>query len=240
MPALFSLARHPALEEVQGQLGDGEAIFAYFDTYIIATPERIHELCSAYQRALWAHAHRAQQLQEVSLERGRRRALPRCRARLTPPRGSGIGRSRQPNRGSLSSARLSASTPTSNTAWHSNATQHFRSWQWHVDNKVEAPAVLDAGMPVTVAWASHCCGTTSPSAPTASRATRTQACYACSTTCARLASEPVLEQAIGHRRPKDPWLRNIQGSGRNGFFSFCSPDFSACRKSSQLRYTYSI
>ena len=45
MPALFSLAQHPALEEVQGQLRDGEAIFAYLDdTYIIATPERINEL----------------------------------------------------------------------------------------------------------------------------------------------------------------------------------------------------
>ena len=57
MPALFSLAQHPALAEVQGQLRDGEAICAYLDdTYIIATPERIHELHSAYQRALWAHA----------------------------------------------------------------------------------------------------------------------------------------------------------------------------------------
>ena len=57
MPALFSLAQHPALEEVQGQLRDGEAIFAYLDdTYIIATPERINELYLAYQRALWAHA----------------------------------------------------------------------------------------------------------------------------------------------------------------------------------------
>ena len=41
----FSLAQRPALEEVQGQLRDGEAIFAYLDdTYIIATPERINEL----------------------------------------------------------------------------------------------------------------------------------------------------------------------------------------------------
>ena len=58
MPALFSLAQHPALEEVQGQLRDGEAIFAYLDdTYIIATPERINELYRAYQLALWAHVH---------------------------------------------------------------------------------------------------------------------------------------------------------------------------------------
>ena len=57
MPALFSLAQHPALEEVQGQLRDGEAIFAYLDdTYIIAAPERIHELHLAYAQALWAHA----------------------------------------------------------------------------------------------------------------------------------------------------------------------------------------
>ena len=45
MPALFSLAQHPALEEVQGQLRAGGSIFAYLDdTYIIATPEWLHEL----------------------------------------------------------------------------------------------------------------------------------------------------------------------------------------------------
>ena len=39
MPALYSLAQHPALEEAQGQLRDGEAILAYLDdTYIIAPP----------------------------------------------------------------------------------------------------------------------------------------------------------------------------------------------------------
>ena len=48
------------------------------------------------------------------------RALQRCGARLTPPCGLGIGRSRLPNRGSMFSARLSAVTPTSNSAWHSN------------------------------------------------------------------------------------------------------------------------
>ena len=41
-------------------------------------------------------------------------------------------------------------------------------------------------------WASHCCGTTWPSAPTACRATRTQAR---STTLARLANKPVLGHA---------------------------------------------
>ena len=48
------------------------------------------------------------------------------------------------------------------------------------------------GMPLAVVWASHCCGTTWPSAPTASRATRTQAR---STTFAHLADKPVREQA---------------------------------------------
>ena len=55
MPALYSLAQHPVL---QGQLRDGEAIFAYFDdTYIIAPPEWVHELYTQRTRgrALWAH-----------------------------------------------------------------------------------------------------------------------------------------------------------------------------------------
>ena len=47
-------------------------------------------------------------------------------------------------------------------------------------------------------WASHCCGTTWPSGPTASRATRTQAR---STTLARLASKPVL----GHASARTYW-----------------------------------
>ena len=58
MPALYDLAQQPALEEVQSQLRDGEAILAYIDdTYIVSSPERVCELYEAYRRALWAHAH---------------------------------------------------------------------------------------------------------------------------------------------------------------------------------------
>ena len=57
MPALYSLAQHPALEEVQAQLPDGEANFAYLDDrYVLAPTERVQELYAAYERALWAHA----------------------------------------------------------------------------------------------------------------------------------------------------------------------------------------
>ena len=42
-----------ALEEVQLQLRDGEALFAYLDdTYVVFTPERACDL--VYRRALWA------------------------------------------------------------------------------------------------------------------------------------------------------------------------------------------
>ena len=41
MPALFALGRHPALQEVQGHLRDGEALFAFLDDVnAICQPER--------------------------------------------------------------------------------------------------------------------------------------------------------------------------------------------------------
>jgi len=57
MPGLYSLAGHEALRSVQARLRDGEAVFAYLDDiYVVALPERIRELYSAVEDALWAHA----------------------------------------------------------------------------------------------------------------------------------------------------------------------------------------
>ena len=51
------LCSRSPLEEVQGQLRDEEAIFAFLDdTYVSSTPRRVHELYVAYRRALWAQA----------------------------------------------------------------------------------------------------------------------------------------------------------------------------------------
>ena len=58
MPALYALAPHPALVEVQDQLLDGEALFAFLDDiYIVANPERVRPLLDALSAALWEHAH---------------------------------------------------------------------------------------------------------------------------------------------------------------------------------------
>ena len=57
MPALYSLAQHPALAALQPQLEDGEAVFAYLDdVYILAHPHRIRPLYNALAEALWHHA----------------------------------------------------------------------------------------------------------------------------------------------------------------------------------------
>ena len=57
MPALFSLAQHPALVQLQSTLREGEAIFAYLDDlYILASPPRIRTLYDALAEGLWQHA----------------------------------------------------------------------------------------------------------------------------------------------------------------------------------------
>ena len=67
MPALYSLAQHGAHQEVQAQLLDGEAVFAYLDdVYVLAAPERIRELYDAVARTLWGRAR-------VQLNRGKTR-----------------------------------------------------------------------------------------------------------------------------------------------------------------------
>ena len=57
MPALYSLAVHPALEASAAHLRDGEAIFAFLDdTYVVAPPERVAAVHATLQEALWSHA----------------------------------------------------------------------------------------------------------------------------------------------------------------------------------------
>ena len=59
MPALYSLAVHPALEASAAHLRDGEAVFAFLDdTYIVAPPERVAAVHATLQEALWSHARR--------------------------------------------------------------------------------------------------------------------------------------------------------------------------------------
>ena len=67
MPALYALAQQPALCEVQAQLRDGEAIFAFLDDmYVVARPDRVRPLYDAFRAALWRHAR-------VELNRGKTR-----------------------------------------------------------------------------------------------------------------------------------------------------------------------
>ena len=58
MPALYALAQHEALCDLQSQ--DGEAVFAFLDdTYIVAAPERVRTLYDIYDAlasALWDRA----------------------------------------------------------------------------------------------------------------------------------------------------------------------------------------
>ena len=57
MPAFYALAQHDALCDLQGQLRDGEAVFAFLDdVYIVALPERTRALYDALRNALWDRA----------------------------------------------------------------------------------------------------------------------------------------------------------------------------------------
>ena len=84
MPALFSLAQHPALSEAAAGLQEGEAIFAFLDdNYVVSAPERTDALHSALEDALWRHAR-------IRLNRGKTRVWnaggeePAGLARLQP------------------------------------------------------------------------------------------------------------------------------------------------------------
>ena len=58
MPALFSLAQHPAPHEVQQHLRAGEAVFAFLDdVYIVCEPDRVSTLLELVRGALFRHAH---------------------------------------------------------------------------------------------------------------------------------------------------------------------------------------
>ena len=57
MPAFYALAQHDALCDLQGQLRDGEAVFAFLDdVYIVALPEKTRALYDALSNALWDRA----------------------------------------------------------------------------------------------------------------------------------------------------------------------------------------
>ena len=57
MPALYSLAVHPALHAAAAGLREGEPIFAFLnDAYDVAPPARIAAVQAGLQEALWAHA----------------------------------------------------------------------------------------------------------------------------------------------------------------------------------------
>ena len=57
MRAFYALAQHDALCDLQGQLRDGEAVFAFLDdVYIVALPERTRALYDALSNALWDRA----------------------------------------------------------------------------------------------------------------------------------------------------------------------------------------
>ena len=57
MPGLYSLVAHGALQAVQSQLRDGEAVFAFLDDiYVVAAPERGLQLHEHVEVALWEHA----------------------------------------------------------------------------------------------------------------------------------------------------------------------------------------
>ena len=53
MPALFCLAVQSALTAAQGELLEGEAVFAYLDDlYLLTTPDRCAEVLSIISRHL--------------------------------------------------------------------------------------------------------------------------------------------------------------------------------------------
>ena len=53
MPALHALGQHPALQEVQHTLHEGEALFAYLDdVYAVCSPGRARPILDALTTAL--------------------------------------------------------------------------------------------------------------------------------------------------------------------------------------------
>ena len=57
MPLLFSLGQHPALVRVQSQLEEGEYLMAFLDDmYTVSMPDRVQEIHSLLEAALWSEA----------------------------------------------------------------------------------------------------------------------------------------------------------------------------------------
>ena len=56
MPMHFSLGQHNALRAVQARLEEGELIFAYFDVYIVCSPDGVSAINAILQEELWQHA----------------------------------------------------------------------------------------------------------------------------------------------------------------------------------------
>ena len=78
MPALYALAQHEALRDLQSHLRDGEAVFAFLDdTYIVAAPERVRTLYDALASALWNRAR-------IRLHHGKTRIWNAVPARSPP------------------------------------------------------------------------------------------------------------------------------------------------------------
>ena len=82
MPALYALAQQPALCEVQAQLRDGEAIFAFLDdTYVVARPDRVRPLYDAFRAMPVLSSTVARPVYGMLLGRSRQES-PTCR--VTP------------------------------------------------------------------------------------------------------------------------------------------------------------
>ena len=79
MPALYALAQHETLNDLENQLRDGEAVFAFLDdVYVVALPERIRELYDLLAAALWNRAR-------VRLHEGKTRIWIAAAAGEEPP-----------------------------------------------------------------------------------------------------------------------------------------------------------
>ena len=88
MPALYALGQHPALEEVQRTLQEGEALFAYLDdVYAVCSPARARPILDALTMALGTHCG-------IGVHMGKTRVWNR--GGVEPPGFQGMGTPEQP------------------------------------------------------------------------------------------------------------------------------------------------
>ena len=119
-PHSSSLAQHPVLEEMQGQLQDGEAIrFPRRHLHHRSTGAGLR-VAHSVAGAVGPLAHQTPLSQDARVERSwRRTTCSPCKARQTPPFGLATGHFRRPNRASLFLARrLAAMLTRSSPARH--------------------------------------------------------------------------------------------------------------------------